>query len=825
MLILLKHILRNIRENKFRSVLIILSLAISTMVLFMNLTIKDDIMTKYTSVLQGAYQNYDLDIYCNNTTGIGYFNQKDIDLSGIKADHILASSFAYGYYMKDDENITVNLSGMDRQLLQDTGLLELEKKSNSFDSKDDSQIVVSQKTAKKYHWKLNDTITIYAKDGKHKLKITGIAKPAGLYLTEFNGIMMMTTGKFASLSAAKGDKITDLVIDLPKGADVKKVKAKLEKANPKYIVNSVVDQESVESALKTINQLLMIVLFMVIGLNIFIISSITKLIMATRIPVVGTFRSVGASRWKMNLILIFENSVYGILGAAIGIILGVLIRNPISAIFIQAGDALDHLNIRYDFKISYIVLPVLFAIGLQILITLSSVLKAGRRSIKDSIFNTLNTKARVSKKKTIIGIILLLASAVIYILNRWYSFVPSILALAAALFGAVFLLPLLTKYLAQLFSAAFGKIFGGPAGLGMKNISFSKTTRSSITLITVGFSLILLVFGAVSSIYKLLGSTYMPYDIQINGLSQKTSDYDFLKKLDGVERTDFEYYSYMQGKINRKSSRFILVGTDRYYGGLEGKKKLLTSLKKGEALMDRFYANKNGWSVGDQVTLKGDDFKNKKQTFRIAGFIDCAKFSSLRSLFIITEDDYFKNISSIPSVIEVYTNKNNKKVKKLLDKKLAGTGANVETVAEVTKQNKESTQSLFGMIGIILGLSILLAVFGLINNQMIGFIQRKREYAVLYSVSMSKAQLRKMIFFESFGTFLAGILFASVLCRWLMQLLFGVLMSIGMGFPIDLKLSYMLQIGGIVLAILLVTTISPIRKISKMDIVNELKYE
>lgn len=58
-----------------------------------------------------------------------------------------------------------------------------------------------------------------------------------------------------------------------------------------------------------------------------------------------------------------------------------------------------------------------------------------------------------------------------------------------------------------------------------------------------------------------------------------------------------------------------------------------------------------------------------------------------------------------------------------------------------------------------LGLSVVLSVFGLMNNQIIGFIQKKKEYAVLYSTSMSKKQLKIMVLFEVLGTFFCGCIF------------------------------------------------------------------
>ena len=827
MLILFKHIFRNIRENKFRSVLIIISLAISTMVMFLNLTIKDDIAKKYTSVLQGAFQDYDLSVSYNNPNGDKYFSQENLDLSPVKAEQILYSLTSYGVYMKEEESLTVNFGGFDRKMLQDTNLCTLEEKSVDFDSEDDAQIIVSKKSAEIYNWKLDDEVTIFTKDGEKKLKITGVAKTAGLFLTESNNIYIMTTLNFARKCAAVEDSISQVLLDLPEGTDLEAAASQLNDANTGYITGVLVDKESIESSLTMINQLLIIILSLVIGLNFYIIASITKLIMATRIPVVGTFRSLGATKGMTNFILILENAVFGIIGAVIGIGLGILVRNPLSDLFINAGDAFDYLNVKLDFKLSYVIIAVCFSVGLQILISISSIVKASRRSIKDNIFNTLSTMAKLSKKKTCLGILLLIVSVIIYFANMRYSFLLGILALVSAIVGTVFVLPYLTKYIAILFSLIFGKLFGGPASLGMKNISSSKTIRSSITLVTVGLALILMVYGAVNSMYSMFNGyeDSAEYDVEVTGLSEQAQEYLYIEDFKGIDRISFCYYSFIEGKMKDKDAQYIVIGSDRYYAGIEGDESLLSNLLEKEILVDEYFALKNDIKIGDALTLESQDFISGTKTYQVDGFINASTFTSRRNVFIINETEYKRELGSIPATIEVYANSDSNDVKEMLIKEFAGTGITVQTLSEYLSLQKESNQSILNMVTVILGLSVILAIFGLINNQMIGFIQRKREYAVLYSVSMSRAQLRKMIFFEALGTFITGCIFAVILSQWLIKLLYVILMAIGMGYQLKLEMVSVLQIVGIVLVVLLITSISPIRKISKINVISEIKYE
>ena len=81
-----------------------------------------------------------------------------------------------------------------------------------------------------------------------------------------------------------------------------------------------------------------------------------------------------------------------------------------------------------------------------------------------------------------------------------------------------------------------------------------------------------------------------------------------------------------------------------------------------------------------------------------------------------------------------------------------------EYIAEQLNAINTIIQALFASV--FLGSAII--VFGIIGNLIVSFIQRKREYAVMYSVCMSKRQLVHMLFWEMLFSSVS-ILFVSVI--------------------------------------------------------------
>ncbi len=60
-------------------------------------------------------------------------------------------------------------------------------------------------------------------------------------------------------------------------------------------------------------------------MSIFIIYSSYKVITLERLPIIGTFRSIGAAKKTLTGILMLESSLYGCIGGLLGIPTGILV--------------------------------------------------------------------------------------------------------------------------------------------------------------------------------------------------------------------------------------------------------------------------------------------------------------------------------------------------------------------------------------------------------------------------------------------------------------------------------------------------------------------
>lgn len=298
-----------------------------------------------------------------------------------------------------------------------------------------------------------------------------------------------------------------------------------------------------------------------------------------------------------------------------------------------------------------------------------------------------------------------------------------------------------------------------------------------------------------------------------------------LKQVSGVEGISFLYTLYDDVNINGNDLSLVVIGLEDERLGVKNKDGKIKELKVGQVMIDEYYGVKNDLKIGDQLVIKSDNMKSENFTVEIVGTVDSSLFSTSRNTIVFSEAQFKKDINEVPSTMYVASNENLDQMKKTLYKELSGEDITVQTIDEFMEEQDQRVSGLLSTVWIFLFLSILLSAVGLINNQVIGFIQRRKEYAVLYSVSMSKAQLNTMIFFEVMNSYLIGCGFGLLLSLWLSNLLQGLLSSIGVYLQFSFQWLQILSVVGIIFIILLLTALIPMFKISKMNVVEQIKYE
>lgn len=810
MRIIITHILRNIKEKKGRSLLIILSLMIASVVFILNLTIPNQIVeTKAkqsrdaigkSDVLVASYVPFNInDIKLSNE------ESKIVGVNDLYTIHKDKTLVIYGTDIKEASNIN---------LIDNIDLL-------------DNEIIISKTTADKYKYKLNDIITIDLMDSKYELKIKDIVEAKGLLsFKSLSGIINNDT--YNKITSDENNKYRTYYIDVLNNEKVDDVKKYIQDNNDKkeYMVEKLVDEEKIREDNYYTQFILLVIMIMATIMIFFVVNTLNKMIVMERMPVIGTFRSVGASKFKMNMLLVLENSIYGLLGGSVGALVSILINN-------FAASMLTGTTIKASVPVNNLISGIIFTICLEVFMSLASIIKSNKYSIKEIMFEGKNSKAGFNIKESIISFILILLSIITYFVIGDTNSLLSALSLIMFWVGIAYFIPTMMLFLSKIICGIAKMINSGSLLMAGKNLGFNKLLISSTRLVVISTSIMLVIVNISMSFNSMIDSykvQFSGYDGTIRDISKKYNEYASINNVDNVKNIEYTFmYSndditYNDGKTLDAGPMFL--GMDKSNPSIKELDYKIKDLKDDECLFDEILLKNNNLKVGDTIDfyLKTQDSHIK---VKIVGTVNSYYMSTQREIVVLTDDVFKQKITEVPFSIEFSVNDNNKvrDTIELMERELKDPDITIWTIDDFCNIQRKNINSFMSLFYIIIALSLILSFVGIINNQLISFMERTKEIAVLNSICMSKSQLRRMLVIENITSNIVACAFGfgvSIMSlRYMNKLMYGIKMYTDVQYQYNVGLMIM----GIVLVVLLSTVIVPIKKMKKINVVEAIKYE
>ena len=321
--VIFKFTIRNIKEKKFRTFLIIFSIMMSSALFFASGAMSGSVGQIIVDRIRSSVGSSEIVIYSNEKSPSGYMTTTAAEGFSSDMDFIAGAVFGEGVYKKDNkETVKINLNGYDLSELQmmNPVMLETEYSLYPFSGK---KIILSSATAEKLKLGIGDSIELEINKVKRKFVISGIAQPKGIFLEDgrsTNGVVPRET--LASIYNVKGQVST--IHMKPKDMSRKQeLMESLSKAYRRYTVAETIPEEDIRRGSSTFNVPFMMMVVMVLVISVFIIYTSFRVITTEMLPVIGTFRSIGATKRMTDLVLLTESIAYGAVGGILGCILGI----------------------------------------------------------------------------------------------------------------------------------------------------------------------------------------------------------------------------------------------------------------------------------------------------------------------------------------------------------------------------------------------------------------------------------------------------------------------------------------------------------------------
>lgn len=835
MRILLKYTLKSIGEKKFRSFLIIFAIALAGALFLASSRLAVNIGDMYMNKITSSYGAVDISMYPSEDAPSYYINMSNLAQIKDQTEHIVPFLSTSGEYKVAGGNrnyIYIEAYNFDDFMSINT----LDIIEGSIDHiTAPYPMVLSKKGAAELGLTVGDNIRLKIENSTKTVTLVAIADSTGFYTYEEGYIQGIMPFDIISKQLKTYGKPTQVSIKIKDTTDKYKLMDEIRELYPKCDVYETIDMNELYDELSTITDPLMMLTCIIIFMSIFIIYSSFKVIMLEKLPAIGTFRSVGASKPVMNAVLMMEAAFYGIVGSIAACLLGTACLYALSAVMMKMmiGESCEvSMNVPL---LTYIETFALSA-TMALVSTIVPIMSVSKISLKDIILNNRPHKSRKYLKSTIIGGILIAIGFVLPgIVPKQLEMVAAIVSLLAVATGVVLILPLFVLLVSQGLGFVFKVIFGNIGELASKNIKKNKSVLNSISLITIGISVLLMVSTITQNMSDQIVDFYKnTFHCDILGYMSQLDDQRvrMIKRIDGVERViatadhnvrvkelGDNYVDFMAVKETQLSPDLIF--------NIDNEEEMIAKLQEGRyVIIGKALKKRYDLEVGDTITITFD--KQKDRQYTIIGFMDTMWQNG--SIGLIPYK-YYKGDSKDRLYGSLYITVSDKSqiervmtdIQAAADKVYAW--SRLKTVEQQTIDNREGNSQLMSFISIFAVLAMVIGIIGVINNLIISFIERRQNIAMLRSIGMSKWQVLKMIFIEGLGSgfigAVGGIIGGSLFCiiaNYIMDA-----MQAPIKVVVEPSLFIKFLIGGMMITV--IGSIIPARGSAKVNIIEAIKYE
>ena len=499
-----------------------------------------------------------------------------------------------------------------------------------------------------------------------------------------------------------------------------------------------------EEMLGTFTKIATVIIFIILITSVVSIRNSFAISTSEKTKMYGMLASVGATKKQIKKMVIYEGFLIGTIGIILGILLGVgvsyLLIYIVNLIAKNGNLLADDFRVYYKFSVVPIIIASLVSNDIIYLSVITCARRASKTSPIQNIRNAENLKSKKIKLK-----------------------VP--------------------KYIQQLFK------IGGV--ISYKNLKRSKK-KYRVTVISLTVSIF--VFITISSLVEYGNKAIkdriinMKYNISVNDTSSKSkSNFLNAKTFNNIINEDVSYVTYYiknksyylldTSKVLKKQniitvSRDDLNGIKEFkflnsthviydssyfkeyveklglnYSEVKDKAIVLNTYKENDSNGKVTYGKITDYKVGD--SLEFTDLKtNEKMTYKIAAITDEKPVGEEYSnSFIVVLNKEYVNEELYPSVV-YFNSKNPNDLEIRLKKNYDG------LLVKNMSSEVDSMKSLlliasifvYGFI-IVVSLIGITSVFNTITSNM---ELRKREFAMIKSIGMTKEQFNKMIYLEAF---------------------------------------------------------------------------
>ena len=632
----------------------------------------------------------------------------------------------------------------------------------------DGEIVLDRGTVEATDYALGDSLPVQTQVGVEEFELVGVARfgtadsPGGatyvLWGTGDAQRLMGEPGKFSSIGAVAEDGVSqdELVASITEHLD-----------EGTEVVSGVEITEETQSAIR--DQLGFITIFFLVFALIavfvgaFVIYNSFAIIVAQRTREMALLRAIGARRRQVRRAVVVEAAVVGLLGSAIGFVVGLGLAALLGAVLQLPEGALA-------------ILPssLVVAIATGLIVTVTSSLVPAWRASRVPPLAAMRDVAVDTSGRTPVRFLLGLgtvALGVAAVLAGAFGSRPATVGIGvlAVFLGVLVASPGLARPVSRVLGAPLARLRGVAGTLARENAGRNpKRTSATAQALMIGVGLVTFILIINTSIRASLDEA-----LEEGFVGDFVVDSGTFGMI-GLPSSVAEDIAELPEVAVSAPMRFApaeVAGEERgVTGTVEGAFEVLdldiidgrASLAPDEVVINEDEAEETGLGVGDRVEIDFlDDARDEdERTATVSGVYSTGPATDLGAFVVgvevfqaalptSTDFQVFVQLEDGVSVAEAEP-----AIEQIVDPLPS---ADVQSVEEYKDEIGSQLNFLLGLIGGLLFLAIGIAFLGIVNTISLSIIERTRELGLLRAVGMRRRQVRSAIRWESaiislFGT-------------------------------------------------------------------------
>jgi putative ABC transport system permease protein len=850
--------LKGLWGRKLRTFLTALAIVLGVSMISGTYVLTDTITASFTKVVDGSYENADAVV-----SGKVAFKNTNSNTEETPAfpDSVLAKvkglpDVAAAAGTINDE---VKLIGRDGKVISTKGG---ESIGTSVDPKNDAQftplklvsgqwpvgngqIAIDERTSEKKHFAVGDSISAAADQGVRRFEITGVARFSSSASIGASTIAIFDVptaqdlfdkdGKFDEVQVAARQGVTaeKLVGEirplLPETATVKTAEAQTQEA-----------VDDINEGVGLFQKILLAFGFIALFVGAFVIANTLSITIAQRMREFATLRTIGGSRRQVLRSVMLEALVVGIMASLIGLFFGLAIAKGLNALFSALG--VEFPSGGTVFATRTIVVSLVVGVVVTLLASLRPAIKATRVPPIAAVREGASLpSSRLSRFGPVVSIVTLALGILLLVYGIFGSGLTTANRLMALGFGTLILfvgVSMNAKRAVRPLAAVLGwpgTQIGGAAGTLARENAMRNPSRTASTASALMIGLALITFVAIlgaglrtsfgDAVDKLFVADYAL--TAENGFDPFTKEADAavagtpgVTAVSGLRGGDARIFGHNVQITAVPPNTAETIRIDWLQGGTS----VPARLGKDGAFVNEDYAKDHHLKIGSPIAVKTPT--GQVLQLRLKGIFDPPKGGSPFgdvTMSAATFDANYTKPQNLMTLINIKGGVNDANTARLGLSIHSFPDAKVVTASQFKKGQLDEINLTLNLLYGLLGLSVIISLFGVVNTLVLSVFERTRELGMLRAIGMTRSQVRRMIRHESIVTALIGAALGIAVGVFLAVLTTQALSDEGIVLAIPWRTIALFVVATIVAGIL--AAILPARRASRLNILKALQYE